>query len=804
MGSSTQEKHNARTTRLTLPTLPLRDVVIFPHMMVPLFVGRTRSITALESAMKNEQDVFLVAQKLAKVNEPEESDLFRTGTLGTIVQILKLPDRSVRVLVEGKRRARLLRFLPSDDTFMAEVEPLEEPEPDTLRAPILMRQVLQSFETYLDYARKIPRDILATIAKIESPSQLADTIVLSMSLKVRQRQELLEILEAELRLERIHELLQREIEILQVERRIKSRMKKQMDRQSAPREEGEPQAQRPGDPAGDDEFRNELRELEEAIQQKPLSEEARTRCQKEFKKLRMMSPMSAEATVVRNYIDWILALPWGIESEDSSDILRATEILNEDHFGLDKPKQRILEYLAVKTLVGEMKGPILCFVGPPGVGKTSLAKSIARATGRKFVRLSLGGVRDEAEIRGHRRTYIGALPGKLIQSMRKAGTQNPVFLLDEIDKLASDYRGDPASALLEALDPEQNHAFNDHYLDVDYNLSKALFLTTANYLANIPPALRDRLEIISLPGYTDDEKFSIARQFLIPKQLLANGLAELNVTISDGTITRIISDYTREAGVRNLERELATLLRKIAVRVLKEGREKTYNVHSSALRQHLGIPRYRRDHLNRDDQVGLINGLAWTETGGEVLPVEVSVAPGKGALTLTGKLGEVMQESAKAALSWVRTHAGLLGLDGEYFKNTDMHIHFLEGAVPKEGPSAGVAIVCALVSALTEIAAHHDVAMTGEVSLRGRVLRIGGLKEKLLAAHREGLRMVIVPRANDLDLSEVPKEILRDLEVKLVETVDEALSLALVSPWRHEPVEHHEAPVYGTTNRPEA
>lgn len=806
MGSSTHEKHSTRSTKLILPTLPLRDVVIFPHMMVPLFVGRTRSITALETAMKNEQDVFLVAQKLAKVNDPEESDLFRTGTLGTIVQILKLPDRSVRVLVEGKRRARLLRFMPTEDTFTAEVEPMEEPEPDGLRAPILMRQVLQSFETYLDYARKIPRDILATIAKIESPSQLADTIVLSMSLKVRQRQELLEILEAELRLERIHELLQREIEILQVERRIKSRMKKQMDRQGAPREEGEAPAQRPGDPAGDDEFRNELRELEEAIAQKPLSEEARSRCQKEFKKLRMMSPMSAEATVVRNYIDWILSLPWGVQSEDATDILKATEILNEDHFGLDKPKQRILEYLAVKTLVGEMKGPILCFVGPPGVGKTSLAKSIARATGRKFVRLSLGGVRDEAEIRGHRRTYIGALPGKLIQSMRKAGTQNPVFLLDEIDKLASDYRGDPASALLEALDPEQNHTFNDHYLDVDYDLSKALFLTTANYLANIPPALRDRLEIISLPGYTDDEKFSIARQFLIPKQLSANGLAELNVTISDGTISRIISDYTREAGVRNLERELATLLRKIAVRVLKEGRDKTYTIQASALRQHLGVPRYRREHLNRDDQVGLINGLAWTETGGEVLPVEVSVAPGKGGLTLTGKLGEVMQESAKAAHSWVRTHAGLLGLDGEYFKNTDVHIHFLEGAVPKEGPSAGVAIVCALVSALTEIAARHDVAMTGEVSLRGRVLRIGGLKEKLLAAHREGLRQVIVPHANDLDLSEVPKEILRELDIKLVETVDEALSIALVAPWRHEPHEEgrHDAPVYGTTNRPEA
>ncbi|RJO63133.1 MAG: endopeptidase La [Myxococcales bacterium] len=770
------------------PLLPLRDVVIFPHMMVPLFVGRAKSILALEEAMKRDKDVFLVAQKQAKVNEPEATDVYDVGTIGSIVQILKLPDGTVRVLVEGKQRARILHFAQLEPFFLVEASELEDPVTDAVELKAMKRSIYSAFETYLDYAKKIPKDILKSLSNIESPSQLADTVVLSLNLKLRERQELLELVDPRARLEKLYEILQREIEILQVERRIKNRIKKQMERNQKEYYLNEQMSAIQKELGEQDEFKNEIRELDEAIRSKRMSEEARTRALKELKKLKMMSPMSAEATVVRNYIDWIVSLPWAETTEDVADIDYARKVLAEDHYGLQKPKERILEYLAVKTLAGEMKGPILCFVGPPGVGKTSIAKSIARATGRKFVRLSLGGVRDEAEIRGHRRTYIGALPGKLLQSIKKAASGNPVFLLDEIDKLSSDYRGDPSSALLEALDPEQNHAFNDHYLDLDYDLSKVLFVTTANYLNNIPPALRDRLEIIHLPGYTEDEKLAIARQFLVPKQIEANGLKGMDIRVSDGTILKIIQEYTREAGVRSLERELATIMRKVAVKAVKDGRDKTYRTHAGQLQGLLGVPKYRREESETRDLVGFANGLAWTEVGGELLHIEVAVVPGKGKLILTGKLGEVMQESAQAALSWVRANSDRLGLKTDFFQQIDVHIHLPEGATPKDGPSAGVAIVTALVSALTGIPSRHDVAMTGEITLRGRVLQIGGLKEKLLAAHRERIGDVLIPKSNELDLSEAPKEIVNSLSIHLVEEVEEVLDVALCRPWtRTEP-----------------
>ncbi len=778
--SSSGEEKNIYTL------LPLRDVVIFPHMMVPLFVGRGKSIKALEEATKNDKDIFLVAQKQAKVNDPQASDIFDVGTIGSIVQILKLPDGTVRVLVEGKHRARIQRFVQTDPYFEVEVEDMTDPSADAVELKAMRRSIYSAFESYLEYAKKIPKDILKSLSSIESPSQLADTIVLSLNLKLRERQELLETIDVRERLEKLYEILQREIEILQVERRIKSRIKKQMERNQKEYYLNEQMSAIQKELGDQDEFKNELKEMEEAIRRKGMSAEAEGKALKELKKLRMMSPMSAEATVVRNYIDWMISIPWQENSEDVTDINEANQVLEEDHYGLKKPKERILEYLAVKTLVGDMKGPILCFVGPPGVGKTSLAKSIARATGRKLVRLSLGGVRDEAEIRGHRRTYIGALPGKLIQMMKKAGTINPVILLDEIDKLSSDYRGDPSSALLEALDPEQNHTFNDHYLDVDYDLSKVLFLTTANYLNNIPPALKDRLEIIDLPGYTEDDKLSIAKQFLIPKQVEANGLNEMDIRISDHAIKGIIQNYTREAGVRNLERELATLLRKVAVRVLKEGKQKNYKIGKDTLTKSLGVAKFRREAMERKSQIGFSNGLAWTEMGGEILNIEVVLAPGKGKLILTGKLGEVMRESAQAALSWVRTHAEVLGVEADFFQNFDLHLHVPAGATPKEGPSAGIAIISAIVSAITGIPVRHDIAMTGEITLRGRVLQIGGLKEKLMAAHREGVFEAIVPKLNELDLTELPNAVRKSMTVHTVEDVSEVLSLALVHPWMQE------------------
>ncbi len=797
-------------TTKKLELLPLRDVVIFPQMIVPLFVGRPKSIAALEAAMNSNQEIFLVAQKQAKVNDPREDDLYRVGTISRMNQTLKLPDGTIRVLVEGVRRARLIDFISTDPHYSVNVEAIAEVEGETAEQRALRRAILQSFESYLDYARKVPKDVLKSLQGISNPGQLADTLVLSLNLKLRERQELLETYDPTARLERLYEIIQREIEILQVEQRIKSRIKKQMDRDpnrqqgQTPPTDGRTQGGPGGPDMEQDEFRNELKELEDQINKKGLTEEARSKALKELKKLRMMSPMSAEATVVRNYLDWMISLPWDETTEDNQDIDEAEKVLEEDHYGLKKPKERILEYLAVRTLVKDMKGPILCFIGPPGVGKTSIAKSISRATGRKFVRLSLGGVRDEAEIRGHRRTYIGALPGKLLQMMKKAGTNNPVMLLDEIDKMSSDFRGDPASALLEALDPEQNNVFNDHYLDVDYDLSKVMFLTTANYIQNIPPALKDRMEVIQLPGYTEEEKVEIARRYLMPKQQKNNGLQDYTVNITEGALRSVIFNYTREAGVRNLERELGTILRKIAVEVLKNSKkkqakdqEKPININERNLEKYLGVAKFRDDYAGKQPEVGFTNGLAWTEVGGTLLQIEVNFLPGKGHLSLTGKLGDVMKESAQAALSWVRTQSDLMGLSDDFFQKHDIHVHVPEGAVPKDGPSAGVTIATSLVSALTGIPVRNDIAMTGETTLHGRVLPIGGLKEKILAAHRYHIKDIIIPEDNEKDLKDVPKHVMKALVIHPVKRVEEVLDLALVKPWiaEKEP-EEDKAPDY--------
>ena len=783
--SSASSKDSTPQRENVYPLLPLRDVVIFPQMMVPLFVGRERSINALNMAMARNKEIVLATQKLPKQNEPDPKDVFSVGTLSKINQILKLPDGTIRVLVEGVQRVNIDVYTRTSDYFEVEVERLDETVSDNVELKALRRSVTSSFETYLDHAKKIPKDVLKSLNAIANPSHFADTIVLSLNLKIKERQDLLETVDPIERLEKLYEILQREIEILQVERRIKSRIKKQMDRQGPP---GMPPEGPPRDGSEQDEFRNELNELEELIETTALSEEARTKATKELKKLKMMSPMSAEATVVRNYLDWMLSVPWDSYTDEINDIEHANGVLEEDHYGLEKPKERILEYLAVHSLVGELKGPILCFVGPPGVGKTSIAMSIARATGRKFVRLSLGGVRDEAEIRGHRRTYIGALPGKLIQSMKKAGACNPVFLLDEVDKLSSDYRGDPSSALLEALDPEQNHNFNDHYLDVDYDLSKVMFLTTANYLQNIPPALKDRMEIIELPGYTEHEKLEIAKRYLIPKQQKANGLADFNMSITDGALLDIVNGYTREAGVRNLEREIAKLMRKTAVQVLKDGKEadkeKAIKITAQHLGKMLGVQKFLKDPVEKEDRIGLSNGLAWTEVGGVLLQIETLISHGKGGLMLTGKLGDVMKESGQAALSWVKAQADALGLDRDFFQNIDIHIHAPEGAVPKDGPSAGVTIITTLMSAVSGIPVRHDVAMTGEITLRGRVLPIGGVKEKIMAAHRYNIKDVILPAENEKDLKEVPANIRKAMNLHLVSHMDEVLDIALSRPWR--------------------
>ncbi|MHB1843753.1 MAG: endopeptidase La [Deltaproteobacteria bacterium] len=766
----------------TLPLLPLRDIIVFPHMVVPLFVGREKSIAALEEAMKHDNDILLIAQKKAKTNEPSPDDIFGTGTLGTIIHpgVVRLPDGTVKVLVEGKRRALVRRYVQTEGCFMVEIEEMDEVLDRGVEIEALVRTVHGVFEQYVKLNKRIPPEMLMSVATIDDPARLADTIVAHLSLKLNDKQAILETSSASKRLEKLYELMQGEIEILQVEKKIRTRVKKQMEKTQKEYYLNEQMQAIQKELGERDEFKNEIQELEEKIKLKRMSKEASLRAKKELKKLKMMSPMSAEATVVRNYIDWILSLPWAEYTTDKIDITLAQQTLDEDHFGLRKAKGRILEYLAVQALVEKIKGPILCLVGPPGVGKTSLARSIARCMDRRFVRLSLGGVRDEAEIRGHRRTYIGAMPGKIIQSLKKAGSGNPVFLLDEVDKMSTDFRGDPSAALLEVLDPEQNSGFNDHYLDLDYDLSKVMFICTANTLHGIPLPLQDRLEIIRLAGYTDIEKLAIARRYLVPKVKEANGLADVDVTFSSKALKSMIHNYTKESGVRSLEREVASVCRKIAKEVLANGKDKKTVVTAKSLSRFLGPHKFRFGMAESHDQIGLVTGLAWTELGGELLVSEVSVMPGKGKLIITGKLGEVMQESAQAAMSYVRTRAERFGLDKKFNENIDVHIHVPEGAIPKDGPSAGITMATALVSALTKIPVRKDVAMTGEITLRGRVLPIGGLKEKAMAAHRGGLRTILIPKENQKDVREIPKKVRAEMRIVPVEHMDEVLKEALV------------------------
>ena len=767
--------------RFYYPLLPLRDVVVFPNMVIPLFVGRDRSIKALEYAMSHEKEVFLSAQRDAKVDNPSAEDIYLLGTLGAVLQLLKLPDGTVKALIEGKQRAMIANFLDNQDYFMVEVKKLESSANLTPEIKALMRTVNESFAEYAKLNEKIGKDLISSVSSIDDPSRLADTIAAHLTMNVSDKQELLECEDLGKRLEKLYEKLGNEINILSLEGRLKKRVKKQMEKTQKDYYLNEQMRAIQKEMGAKDDFKAELDQLEKKIKRKKLSKEAHARTWQEFKKLKMMSPMSAEATVVRNYIDWILALPWYERTKDKMDIETAETILEEDHYGLKKPKERILEYLAVQTLTKKIKGPILCLVGPPGVGKTSLAKSVARATGRNFVRLSLGGVRDEAEIRGHRRTYIGALPGKIIQYLRKAKSNNPVFCLDEVDKMSTDFRGDPSAALLEVLDPEQNFAFNDHYLDLDYDLSQVLFITTGNTLYSIPLPLQDRMEIIRLPGYTELEKLNIAKQFLVKKQIEQNGLKAGNISFSDKAILTIIRNYTKEAGVRNLEREISSICRKLAKEVVRAGKDTMIKVvGATSIHKYLGVHKFRFGRTEEDDQVGVTTGLAYTDMGGELLQTEATIMPGKGNLVLTGKLGEVMQESAQAALSYVRSRARQLRLPDNFYEKIDLHIHVPEGAIPKDGPSAGIALATTIASALTRKPVNRNIAMTGEITLRGRVLPIGGLKEKILAAHRGDVTKVLIPLENKKDLEEIPDKILKKVEISLVDHMDDVLKEALV------------------------
>jgi len=773
-----EEKNNNRTEKKTVPLLPLRDIVIFPYMVVPLFVGREKSINALEEAMNADKGILLVAQRSAKTNDPSPEDVYEIGTLSTIIQLLRLPDGTVKVLVEGKKRARVRRFLPRIDFFLVEVEEIKEVMDENVETEALIRSINATFETYVKLNKRIPPDMLVSVSSIDDPSRLADTIVAHLNLKLEDKQEILEIENPTKRLEKLYELMEAEIEILQVEKKIRSRVKKQMERTQKEYYLNEQMRAIQRELGEKSDLREEYQEFEEKLKKKKLGAEALEKVQRELKKFKLMGPMSAEATVVRNYIDWILSLPWDEHTEDKIDITESEKILDEDHFGLEKVKQRIVEYLAVQKLAGKLRGPILCLVGAPGVGKTSLGKSVARSMGRKFVRISLGGVRDEAEIRGHRRTYIAALPGKIIQGMRRAGVNNPVFMLDEIDKMGSDFRGDPSAALMEVLDPEQNFMFQDHYLDLDYDLSKVMFIATANQLPTIPPALQDRMEIIRLEGYTEVDKLMIAKGWLIKKQQKEHSLENVSLEFSDNALLTIIRRYTREAGVRSLEREIASIMRKVAKEVAKDG-IKAFKINSQAIYKYLGVPKFRFGKAEEKDIIGVATGLAWTEMGGELLQIEVAIVPGKGKLLITGNLGEVMQESAQAAMSYIRSRANEMGLDQEFYQKHDIHIHVPEGAIPKDGPSAGIALAAAIASAFSQAPVKHNVAMTGEITLRGRVLPIGGLQEKLLAAHRGEIKTVLIPKENEKDLAEVNKKVLTGLEVILVEHMDQVLCHSL-------------------------
>jgi len=771
---------NAPIQGTVYPVLPLRDIVVFPGMIVPLFVGREKSVKALEEVMKDDKQILLIAQKNASQDDPGPDDIYTIGTLGTVLQLLKLPDDTVKVLVEGGRRVKIVGYNDRADFFEARAVDMEESAGDSAELQAAARTVVSEFENYVKLNKKVPPEVVVSINKIEEPAKLADTISAHLALKVAEKQQLLELDSVSKRLERILGLMEGEIGVLQVEKKIRNRVKRQMEKTQREYYLNEQMKAIQKELGETEDGRDEVSELEKRIKKTRLSKEAREKANAELKKLRTMSPMSAEATVVRNYLDWLLSIPWRKPTKIIKDLKYAEEILNADHHGLEKVKERILEYLAVQQRVDKMKGPILCLVGPPGVGKTSLGKSIAKATGRNFVRMSLGGVRDEAEIRGHRRTYIGSLPGKVIQSMKKAKSSNPLFLLDEIDKLGADFRGDPSSALLEVLDPEQNTTFNDHYLEIDYDLSNVMFITTANSLRMAQPLL-DRMEIIRLAGYTEDEKVAITRKHLIPKQIEANGLKESEIEIHDDAVRDLVRYYTREAGVRNLEREIANLARKATKEILMKGTTKV-KVGRKNLEKYAGVRRFRFGEAELEDLVGITTGLAWTEVGGELLQIEAVLVPGRGRMTVTGKLGDVMQESVQAANAYVRSRAHVFGIKSNIFEKRDIHIHVPEGATPKDGPSAGVGMVTSIVSALTGIAVRKEVAMTGEISLRGRVMPIGGLKEKLLAALRGGLKTVLIPKENERDLPEIPDNVKKGLEIVPVSTVDEVLARALVKP----------------------
>ena len=762
------------------PVLPLRDIVVFPHMIVPLFVGREKSVAALETVMKDDKQILLVAQKNASQDEPAPKDIHSVGVVGSVLQLLKLPDGTVKVLVEGGARARIVEFRENPAFFEARAEKMEEEEGDPGELEALGRSVASQFEQYVKLNKKVPPEVLVSVNQIEEPSKLADTIASHLSIKLEEKQELLEIGSVSGRLERVISLMEGEIGVLQVEKRIRSRVKRQMEKTQREYYLNEQMKAIQKELGEGEDGRDEAAEFEARIKATKLSKEAREKSLAEVKKLRSMSPMSAEATVVRNYLDWMLSIPWKKRTRIKKDIRNAEKILNDDHYGLEKVKERILEYLAVQQRSRKMKGPILCLVGPPGVGKTSLGKSVARATGRNFVRFSLGGVRDEAEIRGHRRTYIGSLPGKIIQSMKKAKSSNPLFLLDEVDKMGADFRGDPASALLEVLDPEQNNTFNDHYLEVDYDLSDVMFITTANTL-RMAPALLDRMETIRIPGYTEDEKIQIAKRHLIPKQAKAHALKKGEWSISNEALVDLIRYYTREAGVRNLERELANLARKATREIVAEGREKV-RITRRNLKKFAGVRKFRYGEAEHEDMVGVTTGLAWTEVGGELLSIESVTLPGKGRVISTGKLGDVMKESVQAAESYVKSRAVEFGIRPTILSKRDIHVHVPEGATPKDGPSAGVAMVTSIVSVLTGIAVRKSIAMTGEITLRGRVLPIGGLKEKMLAALRGGLTTVLIPKENEKDLDDIPDNVKKDLTIIAVESMDDILKHALVAP----------------------
>jgi ATP-dependent Lon protease len=774
-----EDKEMTEENDTIFPVLPLRDVVVYPHMVIPLFVGRDKSIRALDKAMDSNKKILLVAQRSAAQDDPQVDEIYDVGTLSNILQLLKLPDGTIKVLVEGAKRARITDYVVTDEMYSARVQMFEPEEDNERELEVMSRSAMSQFEHYVKLNKKVPPEILSSLAGIDDPSRLADTIAAHMSVKLEEKQNILELTDVVKRLEHLIGLMESEIDLLQVEKRIRGRVKTQMEKSQREYYLNEQMKAIQKELGEMDDVPNEIDDLANKIEDSGMHKEAKEKASSELNKLKMMSPMSAEATVVRNYVDWLVNVPWKKRTRIHRDLKKAEEILEADHYGLDKVKERILEYLAVQQRVKKLKGPILCLVGPPGVGKTSLGRSIARATNRKFVRMSLGGVRDEAEIRGHRRTYIGSMPGKIVQSMAKIGHKNPLVLLDEVDKMAQDFRGDPASALLEVLDPEQNHAFNDHYLEVDYDLSEVMFVTTANSL-NIPPALLDRMEVIRLSGYTEDEKVNIATRYLIPKQMEGHGLKKDEIEFREASIRDVVRHYTREAGVRNLEREIANICRKIVKSILIKPTDKKVIITPKRLGELLGVKRFRYGRAETENRVGQVTGLAWTEVGGELLTIEAAVLPGKGKATRTGQLGEVMQESIEAAMTVVRSRSQVLNIEPDFYKEHDFHIHVPEGATPKDGPSAGVAMCVALVSALTGIPVLSSVAMTGEITLRGEVLPIGGLKEKLLAALRGGIETVLIPWENERELAEIPKNIQQNLEIKTVRWIDEVLELALV------------------------